>query len=171
MTTDTVKCDPTFLSGMTRQHTHRWEPDEECPIFEDGAAIFAEVCRWQPTKAHTDYARDEIYSEPMGPECGEERYIRFDAAYIVEQGRTPTLYHIPDDWSDVDEVTERAWEAVESGLGEAGLTEVVEVDPDPDDGRVVVENADYRLVYAADPEAAKQAVGEQLRNGGVISGP
>jgi len=118
--------------------------DREQPVFEDGAAIFIEVCRWQPTKTHTDHARDEIYHEPIGPKCGEERRTRMDASYI---------WYPSGQGAPVPEPGKELPERIEEGLIEveqAAATddaELVNVDPDPDCGEVRAKYDGWTVVY------------------------
>jgi len=132
------------------EHDHEWMPiDGLSPVLEDMAAIFHEQCRWvEVTSAVTSEKHDETFYA-YGAECEAERHYRFELSYVdlPEQGRL--------DRDDIDRLEEEGYELFETVLdvvigAERAFpedTEVVDIDPDPDVGQVVIRYNGYELRY------------------------
>jgi len=116
------------------------------------AAIFHEECHWaEVVNSYTDHRRDETYNE-TGAECEAERHYRFELSYVElpDQGRL--------DRDEIDRLEEEGHELFETVLdvvigAEQAFpedTEVVDIDPDPEVGQVVVRYDDYELGYGGE---------------------
>lgn len=136
--------------GGIPDHDHEWMPvEEESPVLEDMAALFHEECRFaEVVNSHTDYQRDEVYHE-YGQECEATRWHRFELTYVELPGENRL------DRDDIDRLEEEGDELFETVLdavigAEQAFpedTEVVDIDPDPDIGQVVVRHDGYELGY------------------------
>jgi len=132
-------------------HEHEWRPIEKlCPVLEDGAAIFHEECEWaEVVNSYTDHARDEVYYE-YGQECGATRSYRFELAYVTEL----TADGKPDLRLDRDELDQQEEAVLDVVAGAERAfpeeTEVVDIDPDPEHGQVVIRYDGYELGYGGE---------------------
>lgn len=136
--------------GGIPDHDHEWMPVEgDYPVLEDMAAIFHEECRWaEVVNMYTDHRRDETYYE-TGGECEATRWHRFELAYV----ELPGGHHL--DRDDIDRLEEEGDELFETVLdavigAERAFpeeTKVVDIDPDPEVGQVVVCHDGYELGY------------------------
>lgn len=124
-------------------HDHEFRLTDDSPHFEDAAAIFIEVCRHQRTRSHADYDRDEVYHEPMGPECDEDRSYRFEARTLTVDGTNSDVPGDPADWAETleDHLEELMIAAADE------TADRVNIDPDPDTGEVVIENGDVTVRF------------------------
>jgi hypothetical protein len=136
-------------------HEHEWEPvGREYPVLEDMAALFHERCVWAGVvNTHTDYQRDETYYE-YGRECDETRWRRFDLVYVAklsEKGQQDARW----DRDDINQLEKQDVETFEAildtiiSIEQASFdgTEIVEIDPDPQQGQVVIRHEDHELGY------------------------
>jgi hypothetical protein len=103
-------------------HEHEFEPSEECPIFEDGAAIFYEHC---------------IHSEGRYGEGWLERIIRV-------RDNKPNVAYLPTD-NLLDKIYEDALIPLECGTGESPI--ILGVMPSNKYGVVRVQCRDYIMEY------------------------
>jgi hypothetical protein len=119
------------------------------PVLEDMAAIFHEQCRWAGVvDSYTDHRRDETYYE-TGAECEAERHYRFELAYVFDESGTRL------DRDDIDRLEEEGDETVIEAVIAAERafpeeTEVVDIDPDRQEGQVVVGHDGVELGYGGD---------------------
>ena len=136
-------------------HEHEWEPVErDYPTLEDMAVIFHERCVWaEVVNTYTDRQRDEVYHE-YGRECDETRCRRFDLAYVTELtgDEYPELRLNRDDIEQLEEQGAELFETVVEAVIEAEQafpngTEVVEIDPKPEQGKVVIRHNGYEFRY------------------------
>jgi len=136
--------------GGVPDHDHEWIPVEGLsPVLEDMAAIFHEECRFaEVVDSYTDHRRDETYYE-TGAECEVEHHYRFELVYVdlPGQGRLDRddIDRLEDEGDDKFETVIEAVIAAEQAFPEE--TEVVEVDPDRQQGRVVVQHDGFELGY------------------------
>lgn len=133
------------MTASYQSHTCFYEPDKEnYPYIEDGKAVFVKRCTWQPTKTHMDDKRDEIYNEPMGPQCGHEVTHEFEEAYI----RHSSGYKLPldDGPSEHGGTTREILEEVQQAANRNELL-FKDIDDSPEYGRVEVEYGDWTVVY------------------------
>jgi len=138
--------------GGIPDHDHEWMPvEEESPVLEDMGALFREDCRWaEVVNTHTDYQRDETYVE-TGAECEATRWHRFELAHV----ELPCGQRL--DRDDIDRLEDEGDELFETVLdavigAERAFpedTEVLDIDPDPEVGCVVVRCDGYELGYEA----------------------
>ena len=134
-------------SGGIPDHEHEWEPVQGLsPILEDLAAIFHEQCRFEEiVGSYTDYQRDETYYE-TGAECEAERSYRFELNYVVTESGTRLDRDRLD--QDEDEQVEEVFETViEAEQAFPDDTEVIEIDPDRQQGRVVIRHDGVEIGY------------------------
>lgn len=141
--------------GAVPDHEHEWMPVEELsPILEDMAAIFHEQCRWaEIVDSYTDHRRDETYYE-TGAECEAERHYRFELAYVAElteKGR-PDLRLDREELNQLgvegDELFDKALNVVvETEKAFPDETEIIEIDPDRQQGRVVLRYDRFEIGY------------------------
>lgn len=136
--------------GGIQDHEHEWEPVQGLsPVLEDMAAIFHEQCRFEEiVNSYTDYQRDETYYE-TGAECEAERHYRFELAYVIDESGTrldrDDIDRLEEDGDDRFETVIEAVIAAEQSFPEE--TEVVEVDPDRQQGQVVVRHDGVEIGY------------------------
>jgi hypothetical protein len=136
--------------GGIPEHDHEWMPvEDQSPVLEDMAAIFHEQCRFaEVVDSYTDHRRDETYYE-TGTECEAERHYRFELAYVIdESGQRLDRDDIDRLEKEGDETVIEAVIAAERAFPEE--TEVVEIDPDRQEGRVVVQHDGVELGYGGD---------------------
>lgn len=137
-----------YGGGIT-DHEHEWIPVEEMhPVLEDMAAIFREQCRFEEiVDSYTDHQRDETYYE-TGAECEAERHYRFELAYVdTEKERLDRddINRLEEDGDDRFETIIEAVIAAEQGsIDEA---EIVEIDPNRQQGQVVVRHDGVEIGY------------------------
>ena len=136
-------------------HEHEWEPVErDYPTLEDMAAIFHERCVWaEVVNTYTDRQRDEVYYE-YGRECDETRWRRFDLAYVTELtgDEHPELQLDRDDIDRLEEQDTELFDTIVEAVIEAeqafpNETEIVEIDPDPEQGQVVIRHDRFEFGY------------------------
>lgn len=136
-------------------HEHEWRPVEgTSPVLEDMAAIFHEECAWaEVVNTYTDRQRDEVYYE-YGAECDAERHYRFELAYVSEltdEGRPnlrvgrEELDRLEQEGNELFEQVIDVTTAAEQAFPEE--TEVVEIDPDRQQGQVVIRRNGFELGY------------------------
>ncbi len=126
------------------RHEHEWEPTNEGPIIEDGAAIFLEQCRYAVTKT-VDMGKYGLEDIVVGPECDETRSYRFELANI---GRVlPSGERITYLASEFDRFSHLPLDDIIVDIEMKG--DVVDVDPDRDSGTVRVEYENWRAEYRA----------------------
>jgi hypothetical protein len=112
------------------------------PVLEDLAAIFHEQCRWtEIINSYTDHQRDETYYE-TGAECEAERHYRFELAYVESD----------EERLDRDELEQNGHESALEAVIEAERafpdeTEIIEIDPDRQQGRVVIRHDGVEIGY------------------------
>ncbi|QLG50234.1 hypothetical protein [Natrinema halophilum] len=118
--------------------------EEMHPVLEDMAAIFHERCCFEEiVDSYTDHRRDETYYE-TGAECEAERHYRFELEYVeTEEGRLKC--HDIDRLEQADDERFEAVIAAEQAFPEA--MEVVDVDPDRQQGQVVVRHDGVEIGY------------------------
>jgi len=139
--------------GGIPDHDHEWVPvEEDYPVLEDMAALFCEEYQFaEVVNTHTDYQRDEVYEE-HGQECDETRWYRFELAYVeLPGGNRPDRDKIDRLEMEGDEMFETVLDVVigvERAFPED--TEVVDIDPDPDVGQVVIQYDGYELGYGGE---------------------
>jgi hypothetical protein len=121
----------------SHDHEHEWEMDDHRadPIIEDGAAIFHLQCRYVEGR----------YGE--GWKCEETKTYRFEYNTLVTPFcRGDECYELPeiDEWEndciseDFDDYIGKAVIEVEERFHSGDKDVTIEVDPDPDDGEVVI---------------------------------
>jgi hypothetical protein len=113
-------------------HEHEWFPDEEGPYLEDKAAVFIERCRY----AEGEYGQ--------GWSCEEERTYRFEEVHLrrLRDEKPPVTY------TDIDRAMQLA--RLEAGLiGVYQEGEIIDIDPDPDVGHLVVEHDGWQVRFEA----------------------
>lgn len=108
-------------------HEHEWVGSDPGLIIEDGAAIFSEECRYAEGR----------YGE--GWQCEESRTYRFEERYVWIEGEPNPLPFI--EWEDAVMTVE-----IEDTKGEL---KVIEADPDPKKGHVLVQYGDIKILYEA----------------------
>ena len=137
-----------------RRHGCEFEEPTEV-IVEDRAVIWIYQCIHQPTKSHVDTKRDEIYEEPMGPRCEEEKVIRFDLVGVVFED---VWFSAKESWPEqiesafidleIDAYQNELLSPFHRKRSESNVS-VVDVDPDEDSGHVVLEmETDYGHIQA-----------------------
>jgi len=127
--------------GPRATHEHEWRPDEESPVFEDGAAIFFEYCDWVEVTGSTTSERHDETFYSYGAECDAQRSYRFDECYLWHaDGRGTPLNASWDEYSG--ETQDKVMEITQNG-------EIDSICPDPSFGRVVLEKDENRLVFKA----------------------
>lgn len=141
--------------GGVPAHDHEWMPVEGMhPVLEDMAAIFHEECRFaEVVDTYTDHRRDETYYE-TGAECDAERYYRFELAYVKTDGERldrDDIDRLEQDGDDRFETVIETVIAAERAFPEE--TEVVDIDPDRQEGQVVVRFDGFELGYGPGGEA------------------
>lgn len=131
--------------GGVPNHEHEWMPVEGLsPVLEDMAAIFHEQCTWaEVASAVTSEKHDETFYG-YGAECEAERHYRFDLAYVIDESGQRLDRNDIDRLED-DETVIEAVIATEQAFPEE--TEVVEIDPDRNEGRVVIEHNGVEIGY------------------------
>jgi hypothetical protein len=123
-------------------HDHEWRPSNgDYPLFEDGAAVFAEYCEYSEGR----------YGD--GWSCEETRWIRCDIERIVKvrDGEPNIEYLATEENHSMHRYIERMFEEAIVAL-EAGSTQSIEIERvDPPNGRgdgyVRVAVRDYILIY------------------------
>lgn len=131
------------------EHDHEWEPhDEMYPVFEDGAAIFVERCRWEHVlNAEPGYEGDMVVTESIP--CDEQRTVRFEPVQVRHGDTDYTLVFERNEFEDSDgnlkPPVEQALHDVEVKQDEA---EIIDCDPDPEAGHVTVVIGNFKLRYA-----------------------
>jgi hypothetical protein len=136
--------------GGVPNHEHEWMPVEDLsPVLEDMAAIFHEECRFtEVVDSYTDYQRDETYYE-TGAECEAERHYRFELTYVVDESGTrldrDDIDRLEEEGDDRFETIIEAVIAAERAFPEEA--EVVEIDPDRNEGQVVIQLDGVELGY------------------------
>lgn len=114
-------------------HEHEFEPSEECPIFEDGAAIFYEHC------IHSEGRYGEGWT------CGKTCTIRFELKQIIRvRDNKPNVAYLPTD-NLLDKIYEDALIPLECGTGESPI--ILGVMPSNKYGVVRVQCRDYIMEY------------------------
>lgn len=137
-------------------HEHEWIPVQGLsPVLEDTAAIFHEQCRWaEVVDTYTDHRRDETYYE-TGAECEAERQYRFELAYVIDESGTrlsrDDIDRLEEEGDDDFETIIEAVIAAEQAFPEG--TEVVDIDPDRQEGQVVVRYDGFQLGYEPEGDA------------------
>jgi len=130
-------------------HEHEWEPIQGLsPVLEDMAAIFHEQCRWaEIVDSYTDHYRDETYYE-TGAECGAERHYRFELAYVNAGDERLDRDELDRLEQGGDNRFDTALEAViEAEQAFPDETEIIEIDPDRQQGRVVIQHDGVEIGY------------------------
>lgn len=131
--------------GPVATHDHEWHTTEDTPILEDGAAHFTEKCEWvEITSAVTSEKHDETFYG-TGAECDEVRHFRMELAEVTR------LLDSLKDMTIKESAFNRNWGIlwkIEEHVASSDW-EIVSLDPDRNDGELVVENDDYRLTYRA----------------------
>ncbi|WP_254273281.1 hypothetical protein [Haloarcula marina] len=140
--------------GGIPDHEHEWVPVQGLsPVLEDMAAIFHEQCHWaEVVNSYTDHRRDETYYE-TGAECEAERHYRFELTYV----ELPCGQRL--DRDDIDRLEAGGDESMFEAMLDAVIgaerafpedTEVVDIDPYPEVGQVVVRHDGYELGYGGE---------------------
>jgi hypothetical protein len=135
-------------------HDHEWMPvGELVPVLEDWAAIFYEECEWaEIVDSVTDHQRDETYYE-TGEECEAERHYRFELDYVIDEPGQ----RLDRDGLDALEGDERFETVIEAVIATERAfpdeTEIVDIDPDRDNGQVVVQHNGFELGYRPEDDA------------------
>lgn len=139
--------------GGVTDHNHEWGPVKGLsPVLEDIAAIFHEKCRFaEVVDTYTDHKRDETYYE-TGEECEAERRYRFELTYVItESGRRfdrDDIDRLKQEGDDKFETVIEAVIAAEQAFPEE--TEVVDIDPNQQEGQVIVQHDGFELGYGGD---------------------
>lgn len=116
-------------------HEHEWKPAEKEPIFEDGAAIFQEECRYVEGR----------YAE--GFSCEETRTYRFDYDTLeLDCGRHIDLPTIQNWGSLIQEIENTVIAIEQAALNEPHNVEM-NIRPDRESGEVSIEYKGSTLVY------------------------
>jgi hypothetical protein len=149
----TSDIDRHYRGGGIPDHDHEWMPVEGLsPVLEDMAAIFHEQCHWaEVTSAVTSKKHDETFYG-YGAECTDERHYRHELAYV----ELPCGQRLDrDDINRLEQNDDPLFETVldvvigaERAFPED--TEVVDIDPDPDVGQVVIRYDGYELGYGGE---------------------
>lgn len=120
-------------------HEHEWWPDEHNnPVIEDGAAIFHQVC---------GYAEGR-YGE--GWSCNETRNYRFEYSHL--ESPDGEEFDLPEigEWDTVDGYVGEQVIQVEFGFRKDDPdTTIADINPDRDEGWVVLERDGWRLHFEA----------------------
>lgn len=115
-------------------------------MFEDGAAIFYEVCEYREvTGTYTDHKRDETYCE-TGPRCGEKRYIRCNVQKIKVEDDWISVQEYWDEDAELSQEKVAMLEDVEFEIYDSDNLTFHEIDP-PHHVDVSDESEQYRAVY------------------------
>ncbi len=128
-----------YFNPPDHSHEHEWEPTDDYPIFEDGAAMFGEICYYHEGPRHKEWV------------CEEQRYTRCDVERVVKlrEGKPDVTYLASESYKEqIGRVIEEVLETVEwTGYDELN---VEQVDPPGryGDGYVRVRLDGYKVVYA-----------------------
>jgi len=129
--------DPRAPWNEPHAHEHEFRPLEKAPIIEDGAAIFHEEC---------------IYAEGRygdGWECEETRTYRFEYSTLESpDGETVELPTIAEWPSDMPDGRDERVITIEEEF-HTGNADIVDIDPDRDDGTVTLEHDGWQLHFRA----------------------
>lgn len=126
-------------------HEHEWEPNEsDYPLFEDGAAVFSESCRYAEGRWGEGWA------------CEETRWLRCDVERIIKvrEGEPNIAYLASEEnpgenWGYIERIYEDALVGIEIESARFEELEILDIDPPNDygDGFVRVRYGDYIVEY------------------------
>jgi hypothetical protein len=128
-----------------QQHNHEFRLTHESPVFEDGAAIFIEACEWvEILGSVTSERHDEtFYNE--GAECDETRSYRMELDELYRNGELWLSFPLDRELTTEEEIA--IMELAETA--NEGNAVIEELDPDPDDGCVIVSYNNLKIIYKA----------------------
>lgn len=124
-------------------HDHEWRPiEDESPRFEDGYVMFGERCIWENVQnAERGYEGEMVVTESIP--CGEERWVKFEPT-TIEPTTSVWTYEVPGPHAELPAWAEDVLVGLELNEDERTL---LDVDPDPDLGCVVVEYDGYEVTF------------------------